>query len=94
MPEEKKLVRKPHNIIMESRKVMSVSGVEDVDSFDEQTIVLFTEYGALTITGENLHMNRVNVDTGEMQLEGEIVSLSYADSVGKKSGGFFSKLLK
>ncbi len=87
MPEEKKLVRKPHNIIMESRKVMSVSGVEDVDSFDEQTIVLFTEYGALTITGENLHMNRVNVDT-------EIASLSYADSVGKKSGGFFSKLLK
>lgn len=94
MPEEKKVIKKPHNIIMESRKVMSISGVSDVDSFDEETVVLFTEWGALTVEGDNLHINRINVDTGEMQLEGNISALSYSDGAEKKTGGFFSRLIK
>lgn len=94
MPEEKKAVKKPHNIIMESRRLMSISGVDDVDSFDEESVVLFTEWGMLTIEGENLHINRINVDTGEMQIEGSICSLAYSDSAGKKAGGFFARLMK
>ncbi len=94
MPDEKIKIKKPHNIILESRKVMSVSGVIDVDSFDENEISLFTEFGALTVMGGNLHINRINVDTGELQLEGEIDAVKYSNAGSKKSGGFFSRLVK
>ena len=92
MSEENKL-KMPHNIILEDRKMLSVSGVEDIDSFDEQTIVLFTNYGELVIKGESLHINKLNVDTGELSVEGMIHTLIYSDD-GPKQKGVFSKIFR
>lgn len=66
------------------RSFLTVSGVSDIDSFNEETAVLFTELGELTIRGSDLHMNKLNVDTGEVTIEGEIHTLVYTDDRPKK----------
>lgn len=93
MQEEKK-VKKAHNIIMENRKNLTVSGIDDVDSFDENTVVLFTDMGVLTVKGEDLHINKLSVDSGELSVEGDIYALNYSNEEIKKGGGLFSKLFK
>ncbi len=93
MIEENKF-KKAHNIIMENRKNLSVSGIEEVDSFDEASIVLFTDMGVLTVKGDNLHINKLSVESGELNVEGDIVSINYSDEDTKKNSGFLSKLFK
>lgn len=91
MPSE---TQKPHNLILENRKKLSLSGVTDVDNFDEKTIVLYTQMGELTIVGKNLHVNEISVETGEMSIEGDIWSLTYGDKDRRGSLGFFGKLFR
>lgn len=83
---EKSGYQQPHNIILEERRVLTISGVQDVDSYDEQSVVVFTELGELTIRGENLHINKIDVQTGELNMEGEIWELCYSESQQKKAG--------
>lgn len=83
----------PHNIIIEDRKNVTVSGVTDVDSFDEQTVVLMTELGELIISGVDLHIGKIDVDAGDISLEGEIYSVTYTDN-RQTGGGFFGRLFK
>ena len=92
MIEEKKTV-KPHNLILEGRKNLIVSGVSDVDSFDDQAIVAYTDLGELTIKGKNLHISKLSVETGDLKVSGEIISLSYTDN-RQVSGGIISKLFR
>lgn len=82
-----------HSIIMENREKLSISGVSDIDSFDESTVLLFTDMGDLEVRGNNLHMNKLNVDSGEVSIEGDIYAIVYSENT-KSSGGFFSKLFK
>ena len=91
--EEKKTGFLPHNCILEDRKTLSVSGVNDVDSFDEQTIVAVTDLGELTIRGEKLHITRLSLEIGELQVEGNIAALSYTD-IAPKNSGFFSRVFR
>lgn len=93
MAEEKKVINVPHNLILEDRRLLTVSGVSDVDSFDDQTVVIFTEQGELTVTGENLHISRLSIETGELLMEGKVSGLSYAESE-QRTGGFFSKVFR
>jgi sporulation protein YabP len=93
LTEEKKTGFLPHNCILEDRRTLSVSGVNDVDSFDEQTIVASTDLGELTIRGEKLHITRLSLEIGELQVEGNIAALSYTD-IAPKSTGFFSKVFR
>ncbi len=90
MTEEKRL---PHSIVLEERKSLSVSGVTDVDSFDEDAIVAYTALGELVITGTELHISRLDVETGDLFVEGSISSLTYTSHQAKRSG-FISRLLK
>lgn len=95
LQDEKKIVKLPHNIILEDRKSLSISGVEDIDSFDENSVILFTNIGELTIRGENLHINMLNVETGELTLDGNIYALLYSqDTATKSRSGVFSKIFK
>lgn len=94
MLEEKNVIKLPHNIILEDRKILSISGVEDIDSFDENVVVLFTQMGELTIRGQNLHINKLNVDTGELSMDGEIYALVYTEQPQKKQSGVFSKMFR
>jgi len=95
MAEEKKVFKTPHNVIIESRKNITVTGVMDIDSFDEESVVLFTELGELSIKGQNLHINKIDINSGDLTMEGEIESLSYSEAGPQKgSSGFFSKLFR
>lgn len=84
----------PHNVILENRRRLSLSGVTDVDHFDERGILLYTQQGELTIQGKNLHVNSVNVETGDMEIEGDIWSLSYGDKDRKTAAGVLGKLFR
>ncbi len=68
-----------HNLILEGRSKLSVSGVTDVDRFDENTVLLYTSMGELTVSGTDLHVNDLSVESGEMNIEGEINSIVYGD---------------
>lgn len=92
MADEKKMAM-PHNLVLEDRKLLTVSGVSDVDSFDEETVVVFTDLGELTVRGSKLHINRFSVEVGELTVEGEINALIYSDDT-PKSGGFFSRVFR
>ncbi len=94
--EEKRLSKtKPHNIFIESREKLNITGVLEVISFDENTIALNTELGGLILKGTNLHINKLNVDEGSLNIEGYIQTCNYTDkSTSKKSGGFLSNIFK
>lgn len=94
MAEEKNTISMPHNLVLEDRRALAVSGVSDVDSFDEQTVIVFTDMGELTVRGEGLHINRLSVETGELSIEGKIASLTYTDETPRSAGGFLSRVFR
>lgn len=92
--EDKNAVRDiPQNIIIENRLRMTVSGVQDVENFDDSTVVLYTNRGLLTIHGISLHVERLSLETGELAIEGEIGGLEYSREE-PVSGGFWSRLFR
>ena len=92
MPEVKSL-QLPHTLILEDRKRLSVSGVQDVDCFDESMVALFTNMGKMVIRGGNLHVNSFDVESGEFSMEGDIAVLEYTgEEKGKAS--FLSRLFR
>lgn len=77
---------------MENREKLSVSGIVKVENFDENAILLITEMGELTIKGDNLHISKMDVDTGDLSVTGNIYGLIYNETV--KSGSLFKRLLR
>lgn len=83
------------NLILENREKLSISGVLDVLSFDDQVVIVETELGLLTIKGENLRINKLSIDTSEVVVEGEIYNLAYSDNnLDKRSNSIFNKIFK
>lgn len=80
-----------HRLELIGRERLTVSGVEDVDRFDETGIVMSTSAGTLVITGEDLHIGKLSLDGGELHVDGRIDSVTYEDE-GPSRGGFFSRL--
>jgi sporulation protein YabP len=94
MVEEKKSAFK-HQLTIDRRASISITGVVDVISFDEETIIAETEMGVLVIKGVNLHVNRLQLDSGDLSVDGEISSVAYEDSGGfGKKTSMLSKLFK
>ena len=93
--ERKSISNVIQNLILENRNKLSISGVLDVFSFDDQIFILETELGLLTVKGENLRINKLSIDTSEVVVEGEISSLTYSEkSPDKKSNSLFGKIFK
>ena len=88
--------QRPHNLILEEKSKLSISGVVDVDTFDERKIVLFTTEDTLEIEGEDLHIQKLDVANGEMIIEGEINGIVYSgkESYHTKGKGFLKNLIK
>lgn len=83
------------NLVLENRGKLSISGVVDVLSFDDQVVMIETELGLLTCKGENLRINKLSIDTSEIIVEGEISSLAYSEGNLKKEGqSLLSKIFK
>ena len=83
-----------HSLILENRSRLELTGVTDVDRFDEQEIALFTQHGELTIRGSGLHINEMSVGSGKLSVEGEVTALIYGDKDRKKKPSFLGKLVK
>ncbi len=85
------------NLILENRGKLSISGVIDVLSFDDQIVILDTELGMLTVKGEDIRINKLSIDTSEVIIEGNICFLSYSDKEKgnkDKNSSFISKIFK
>ena len=81
-----------HRVTLEGRERLVVSGVEDVERFDENEIVMNTAEGALVVTGENLHIDKLSLDGGELHVDGRVDALSYEDGAVSHGGGLLSRL--
>ena len=81
----------PHRLELDGRERLTVSGVEDVERFDEESIVMTTSAGTLVVTGQELHIDKLTLDGGELHVDGRIDSLAYEDqSYGR--GGLLRRL--
>ena len=80
-----------HRLELVGREHLTVTGVEDVERFDETGIVMSTSAGTLVIAGENLHIGKLALDGGELHVDGRIDSVTYEENTGGQ-GGFFSRL--
>lgn len=87
---------KAHKVLLANRTSGAFSGVVDVLSFDVAEILLETELGMLLIKGHDLHVNRLTLEKGEIDIEGRIDSLTYSDvkGAGKQAESFFGRLFK
>ena len=84
---------RPHTLTAADRKTLALTGITDVDSFDDTVIIAYTDHGGLTVRGNSLHITRLSLDNGELELEGTIGSLTYSDT-GSRRKGLFGKLLR
>ncbi|MBE6875203.1 MAG: sporulation protein YabP [Ruminococcus sp.] len=84
----------PHLITLENRNTLTVSGITDIDRFDEREIVLYTAMGELTVTGRELHINAISIENGSLSVEGDIWSLQYGDKDKHSPVSMLGKLFR
>ena len=95
MEDMKGMKSKPHNITLEAREKLYISGVTDVGSFNDNTVIVSTQMGELVIKGDDLHISSLNVNDGDVLIKGLIHSMIYeSKGVYKSDKGFFKSLFK
>ncbi|MBO5281764.1 MAG: sporulation protein YabP [Lachnospiraceae bacterium] len=96
MEELNTAVTRAHKVTMNNRRTCSITGVNDVLSFDVHEILLETEQGMLMIKGQELHVSRLTLDKGEVDVDGRIDSFTYSDVAGTagKSESLLSRLFR
>ena len=93
---EERQASRQHKMILTNRNTCSLNGISDILSFDVNEILLETEMGMLMIKGADLHVNRLTLEKGEVDISGQIDSLQYSDMSkgGKQEGSLFARLFK
>lgn len=88
--------KRTHKLMLTNRRTCTISGVNDVLSFDVNEILLETEQGMLMIKGNELHVSRLSLDKGEVDIDGRIDSLTYSETAGygAKGESLLSRLFK
>ena len=81
-----------HHVLLEDREQLVISGVEEVESFDESAILLTTTQGGLEIQGEGLHIEKLSLDGGDLKVEGRVNALIY-ETDGSRRSGLLARLL-
>ena len=76
----------PHTVILEGREKLTISGVVDVQSFDEEQVLLETVRGMMVVRGQGLHVERLQLEAGELIVEGEVGLVEYDDSMQPRGG--------
>lgn len=95
--EEKKVQKtKSHNILLENRKKLVISGVIDVDSFNDEYVLIHTELGFLLIRGIDLRIKKLSLESADISVDGNISALEYTEDDVKKNNknNFLSKFFK
>ena len=77
-----------HRLTLEGREKLTVSGVEDVERFDEGCIIMSTCAGTLIVTGSNLHIGKLSLDGGELHVDGHIEGINYEEPAQPRRGMF------
>lgn len=93
MNEEKRTLLAPHNVVLNDRKKLSLTGIEEVIGCDEEVLTVKTSMGELTVTGSRLHIGSFNRATGELNIDGSIREILYADSTPENKG-FLKRLFR
>lgn len=85
-----------HRLVINNRETVDVTGVVHVDSFDDEEVVLETEQGLLAIRGEDLHIKQLNLEKGELSIEGLVHEFAYSDDkrMRERGKGLFQRLFK
>lgn len=78
---------RPHKLLLSNRQSGSITGIHDVVSFDENAIILDTDMGLLTIRGKGLHVSRLTLEKGEIDLEGTVESMTYSSNESLRRSG-------
>ncbi|HCC07928.1 MAG TPA: sporulation protein YabP [Clostridiales bacterium] len=91
---EKKEVIGKHSISIENRQKFLASGVLEVIAFEDSNIIIDTKQGRLIIKGNNLHIDKLNLETSDIELAGQINSLNYDSNTGRRKKGFLQSLFK
>ncbi len=84
---EEKTGNRPHSFHLQNRRSAELTGIQEVVSFDENQIVMDTDMGLLTVKGKELHVSRLTVEKGEVDLEGQIDSLAYSSNEAYRKSG-------
>jgi sporulation protein YabP len=94
--EEKVKPRMRHTVMMENRNKLEMTGITDVISFDLNKVLLETDYGVITLKGSNLHVSRLTVEKGELDIDGEITAMEYSKAfdMDRKGESLLGRLLK
>ena len=87
---EEKALEQPHKLTLDERKRLILTGVRDVESFDEEMVVLHTVRGVLVVRGSGLHLQLLTPEGGQVHVDGTVCSLTYEDE--NPGGGFFARL--
>ncbi|MBP0979086.1 MAG: sporulation protein YabP [Oscillospiraceae bacterium] len=82
------------NIILENRKKIMISGVKDIDNFDDNTVSMITTLGSLIIKGSDLKINKFSVETGDVSIEGTVNNILYDNFSKNKNKNFWAKIIK
>lgn len=93
MAEKNETEKKPHRMFLEERARLSLTGVSDVRDFDEKAVTAVTGQGELSIHGTDLQITRLDLESGDLSLEGQIDSLTYSETRAS-SGGLFKRLFR
>lgn len=94
MQDNQKPIKMPHNLIIEDRKKINISGVEEVQSFDDESVVLLTTMGELTVRGSDIKIGKLSTESGDLSITGNIRALSYTDDDYDSDRGFFSRIFR
>lgn len=94
--EETRRVRHPHTVHMEDRKKAEFTGITDVISFEPVKVMLESDYGVIVIKGDALHVNKLSVEKGELDVDGRIDSIVYSQNsiAGKKGEPLINRLFR
>ena len=88
---EEKALDNPHKLTLDSRSRLTMTGVTEVESFDEELVVLHTTRGTLVVRGTGLHLQLLSLDGGQVHVDGMVESLTYEDDSAERAG-FFARL--
>ncbi|NLY71691.1 MAG: sporulation protein YabP [Clostridiales bacterium] len=83
-----------HNLYIEDRKLITITEVTEVDNFDEETILLTVQGSNLLLKGQNLHIQKLDLEEGKAVISGTLNSVNYSEKKDKSEGGFLKKMLK
>ncbi|NLP29955.1 MAG: sporulation protein YabP [Clostridiales bacterium] len=83
-----------HNLYIEDRKLITISEVTEVDNFDEESILLTVQGSNLLLKGQNLHIQKLDLEEGKAVISGTLNSVNYSEKKNKSEGGFLKKMLK